>query len=209
MTVVAVVFTDIAIIVAASYYTIILIPFICAIFYVVQLIYLRTSRQIRMLDLESKTPLYKQLSEMGSGVEHIRAFHWEKEFLQQSYDMIDESQKPFYYMSCIQRWLGLVLDLINLVTALVLICFALYWNNTTSESGIGLGFLGLLNLGNNFAHFMELFAQMESSLAAVARLRFFVNDTPQEEDDIDAEQLDAAWPSNGKIKFRNVSAAYT
>lgn len=207
-TVIALVLTDIGMIVAASYYTIILIPFLCLMFYGIQLVYLRTSRQLRMLDLEAKTPLFKQLTEMGSGVEHIRAFRWEKQYLQQSYELIDESQKPFYYMSAIQRWLGLVLDVVNLILGLILLCFALYWNNTTSESGIGLGFIGLLTLGTNFSHFMELYALMETSLAAVARLRTFVQDTPQERDDPNPVQVGVKWPSEGKIEFKNVSAGY-
>lgn len=61
-------------IVSASYYTIILIVPIFAAFYAIQIVYLRTSRQMRLLDLEAKTPLYKQLIEIMSGVEHIRAF---------------------------------------------------------------------------------------------------------------------------------------
>ena len=46
-----------AVVAAASPYIIITYPFAALILYVVQRFYLRTSRQIRLLDLETKSPL--------------------------------------------------------------------------------------------------------------------------------------------------------
>ena len=163
---------------------------------------------MRLLDLEAKTPLYKQLIEIMSGVEHIRAFRWEDSCLEHSYRIIDESQRPFYYMSAIQRWLALVLDGNNLVLALVLMSFACYWNYTTSQTGIGLGFIGLLSLGSNFNFFIDTWTNVETSIGAIARLRSFIEETPQEQDHPEPERYLRDWPERGKIEFKNVFAEY-
>ncbi|KAA8575989.1 hypothetical protein EYC84_006152 [Monilinia fructicola] len=48
--------------------------------WVLQKFYLRTSRQIRLLDLEAKSPLYSHFIETLSGLTTIRAFGWTEKF---------------------------------------------------------------------------------------------------------------------------------
>lgn len=55
-------------------YTILLIPPILVLVWLLQKFYLRTSQKMRILELEAKAPLFAQLSEMGTGVEHMRSF---------------------------------------------------------------------------------------------------------------------------------------
>ena len=55
------------------------IPPTVVILYVLQKFYLRTSRQLRFLDLEAKAPLYTQFTETLDGLHTIRAFGWEGE----------------------------------------------------------------------------------------------------------------------------------
>ena len=55
----------------------IILPFIIVILYILQKVYLKTSRQLRFLDLESKSPLYSHFTETLSGLTTIRAFGWQ------------------------------------------------------------------------------------------------------------------------------------
>ena len=48
---------------------------------VLQKYYLRTSRQMRLLDLEAKSPLYSHFIESLAGLVEIRAFGWGENFL--------------------------------------------------------------------------------------------------------------------------------
>jgi ATP-binding cassette subfamily C (CFTR/MRP) protein 1 len=48
---------------------------------VLQKYYLRTSRQMRLLDLEAKSPLYSHFLESLTGLVEIRAFGWSDSFL--------------------------------------------------------------------------------------------------------------------------------
>ena len=49
-------------------------PIILIALFFIQKFYLRTSRQLRFLDLEAKSSLYTQFMEMLSGVATVRAF---------------------------------------------------------------------------------------------------------------------------------------
>lgn len=82
---------------------------------------IETSRQLRHLDLEAKSPLYTQFSETLNGVVTIRAFGWETAFTDENLRLLDLSQKPYYLLFCIQRWLGVVMDLFVAGIAVVLV----------------------------------------------------------------------------------------
>src|SRR4051812_29482009 len=88
-----------------------IIPFAILFLYGLQLFYLRTSRQLRHMDLEAKSPLYTHLLETVLGISTIRAFGWTHPNMTTSLNFLDISQKPFYLLNCIQQWLQLVLDL--------------------------------------------------------------------------------------------------
>ncbi|GAB1312566.1 hypothetical protein MFIFM68171_02776 [Madurella fahalii] len=115
----------VAIIVAGASYTAVVIPFAIAVLYFLQMFYLRTSRQMWFLDLEAKSPLYTHFAETLAGAVTVRAFGLETAALDGHRRRLDLSQKPYYLMCCIQRWLNLVLDLVVAGIAVVLVSFAL------------------------------------------------------------------------------------
>lgn len=170
--------------------------------------YLRTSRQLRILDLEAKTPLYAKINESISGLEHIRAFGWEEKVLNDSLELLDHSQKSFYYMFCIQRWLMLVLELFAAFIATILVTMALKWKHTTTQPGLGLALISCLDYSFMIRKLVERWVGIETSLGAVARLRQFVETTPTEEDQPNVKRQPPDWPQEGHIEFTNVSARY-
>lgn len=94
----------------ASYIALLAPAFLgCA--YAVQFFYLRTSRQVRHLDLEGKTPLYTQFKDIANGLIHIRSFGWASETFDECLELLDSSQTPFYALFCVQRWLSVVMEL--------------------------------------------------------------------------------------------------
>lgn len=193
-------------ILSAVTYSIAIIPFMLFLVYLLQTFYIRTSRQMRVLDLESKTPLYSKLAETISGLDHIRAFGWEAATLEESLRLLDYSQKPVFYMQTIQRWLSLVLDISTTIVATAIVSFASFWTQTATQSSIGLGLLGLMDWNENFANWVSCYIQFETSLGAAQRLRTFIAETPVEVDK--SSKGVPNWPSNGHIVFDNVTARY-
>lgn len=185
-----------------------MIPIIFALLYLVQFFYLRTSRQMRHLDLEAKTPMIALLSETITGLEHIRCFGWEERVLDNSLRLLDNSQKPYYYLLSLQRWLGLVLDSCATAVGGIIVAIAVNWPKTTSQSSLGLSLLGIFAYSVALMALVERWTLLETSLGAVARLRSFIHDTPQEEDKPEAQEQPASWPQSGTIEFKNVCSKY-
>ena len=112
-------------------------PFFVVFVYFLQRIYLRTSRQLRYLDLETRGPLYSHFLETLEGLSTIRAFGWEKEFSETNIRLLDDSQKPYYLLLCIQRWLSLVLDLMSAAMAVLVVGLAITFRKWTEPGLLG------------------------------------------------------------------------
>ncbi|KAK0391974.1 hypothetical protein NLU13_1472 [Sarocladium strictum] len=199
-----------ALIASGAQYFASIIPFCVLPLYLLQKFYLRTSRQMRHLDLESKSPLYTHFTETLNGVVTIRAFGWQQDFVQEQLRLLDISQRPYYLLFCIQRWLAVMLDLFVVVIATVLVTFAVKITHTTSSGAIGLSMVSLMGLNSSLSRLISSWTNLETSLGAIARLRDFVRDTPHE-DDASAQNLPSppqGWPTSGAIHLNGVDARY-
>lgn len=120
-------------------------PPIIAAFYFTQRFYLRTSRQIRFIDLETKAPLYTHFLESLSGLSTIRGFGWEAEFERQNRALLKASQRPFFMLATIQRWLTLMLSFIVSVLAIVLALVAVELRNSINPGLLGLALVNVVS----------------------------------------------------------------
>lgn len=120
------------------------VPGLVAAVYVLQKIYLRTSRQLRYLDLEARSPLYSHFTETLSGLSTIRAFGWQEAETARNIKYLDASQRPFYLLFCIQRWLTLVLDLMVAGLAVIVIALAVCLRSSTAVGLLGVSLNNVL-----------------------------------------------------------------
>ncbi len=170
--------------------------------------YLRTSRQLRILELDSSKALIRHFTESGTGIEHIRAFQREEEFSARLFRMLNETQKPYYSLYSIQLWLTSVLELITAVAAVSVVSIALNFRNSTSATAMGLALLNLVSFSEFTGGSIRWFIDMENQFGAVARIRDFKRQTPTEKDGDGCEDVPAQWPESGSINFNCVSAVY-
>jgi len=201
---------QIALVAASSKYMAIFLPFVMLVFYTVGHFYLRTSRQMRLLDIEYKAPLYTQLIETLEGLATIRAFQWEKAFEKINLDLLDDAQRPSYLLYCLQRWLTFTVDMMVTVLALILIVFT-----TTLREQIGPGYIGvalsnILSFGVTLKVLITSWILLETSLGAVARVKIFASTTEAEgiSDEANTELDGITWPSHGAVSLEGITASY-
>lgn len=121
----------------------VLIPVCSVVVMCVQKFYLRTSRQLRLLDLEAKSPLNSNFIESLNGLVTIRAFKWQENFKAGNLELLDTSQVPNYLLFCIQRWLSLVLDLVVAAIAVMLVILAVKLKGQISGGSIGVALVNI------------------------------------------------------------------
>jgi ABC-type multidrug transport system fused ATPase/permease subunit len=191
-----------------STYAAISFPLILLALYFVQKYYLRTSRQLRLMDLETKAPLYTLFEESLSGLATIRSFGWQDALEDKNHTLLDRSQRPFYLLYAVQRWLTLVLDLIVAAVAVLLVVLVVELRGTVSAGGIGLALLGVIQFSQNIKLLVTFWTNLETHIGSVARIRSFTQTAIPEDQPGENREPPPDWPSTGAIEFENLSAAY-
>lgn len=186
------------------------LPFTFVVLYLVQRIYLPTSRQLRFLDLETRARVNSSFLETLEGVATIRAFGWQQPFIRDNAAKFAQSLQPEYLLSCIQRWLTLVLDLIVPVLAVGIIGLAIAFKGTTTGGQIGIALNVVLEANRYLFNLVEAWTRMETSLGAISRLRTFEKDVLPEDKHIECFQdtPTPSWPDRGAVSLTNLSAFY-
>lgn len=194
--------------VSASYFSIVL-PFVLFLMYMLQKFYLRTSRQIRLMDLESKAPLYSNFLETLNGLVTIRAFGWTKDMEKRNMAFLDASQRPFYLLFCIQRWLMLVIDLLVAALAVILVALIVQFRHSADAGFVGLALINIMSFNMTLSALIIHWTATETSLGAVSRIKSFVDGTRSENLPMESQDVPPEWPSEGSIILSGVSASYT
>ncbi|KAJ5951885.1 uncharacterized protein N7479_010298 [Penicillium vulpinum] len=195
-----------AVVATSSPYIVITYPFILSILYGVQRFYLRTSRQLRLLDLEAKSPLYTHFLDTIKGAATLRAFGWIENSVSVNNDHLDTSQRPAYQLSMIQRWLAFVLDMIVAIIALLVVTLITQLRPSTGFTGASL--VSIMTLGKTLASLVQMYTLLETSIGAVSRLKSFSDKTVPEDLPGETNQPPTTWPLRGRIEVKNMSAAY-
>lgn len=174
---------------------------------VIQFYYLRTSRQLRLLDIEAKAPLFSQFLETLNGIACVRAYGWTHNYMHRNHEALNASQKPFYLLWCIQRWLTLVLDLLNAGIAILLVGVATNVENGSSAF-LGVALFNVIALSSSLQTLITEWTQVETALGAIRRIKSYVATTEDENLPTERGEVPEDWPQHGTIQFDNISASY-
>ncbi|GKU21471.1 unnamed protein product [Fusarium langsethiae] len=184
-------------------------PILTVVLYFLQKLYLRTSRQLRLLEIEQKAPIVSLFLDSIQGITTIQSFGWSSACVEKSYALLDVSQKPYYLLFCVQRWLILVLALIATVMESVVVGVAITLKTQVSPGLVGLAAVHVTTLARSLSDLVMQWTEMETSLGAVSRIYRFTQETPEEGKHVEgATALSENWPPSGNITFENVSATY-
>ncbi|PWY87431.1 P-loop containing nucleoside triphosphate hydrolase protein [Aspergillus heteromorphus CBS 117.55] len=183
-------------------------PVCLVVFYFLQKFYLRTSRQLRFMELEAKSPLYSNFMETVNGLVTIRAFGWQANFFDNICGLTDASQRPYYLLFVIQRWLTLVLDMVVAGMATLIVGIAVGVPGSIGAGSAGLGLLNIISLSESLKQLISNWTVLETSIGAVSRVRQFQEDVQPEDRHDGYIETPPRWPERGDIRFFNVSASY-
>lgn len=184
------------------------LPLCMASVYLVQKVYLRTSRQLRLLDLESQSAVYSSFLESVEGVATIRAFGWEKAAEAANIRSLDQAQRPSYLLFCLQQWLSIVLDLMVSALAIGLIVLAVVLRGTTTAGQIGMALNIVIVTNTTLLGLVTSWTNLEISLSAIYRLKNLVLGTPTESKSSENYVPPETWPSSGAVELDDVTVAY-
>lgn len=172
--------------------------------------YLRTSRQLRLMELEAKAPLYAQFGDAVRGLASVRAFGWAGAYVARHRALLDDSQRPLYLLEAAGLWLGLAVRLITALLAVGVTAVAVSrGGGGRGRAGfVGAGLVALMDFSGLVSTFVQCWVQFEMSLGAVKRLKEF-GETAGSEDRVGEDlRPGATWPEKGEVVIEGVDASY-
>ncbi|KAF4958935.1 hypothetical protein FGADI_2014 [Fusarium gaditjirri] len=184
------------------------LPICVLVVYVVQRVYLRTSRQLRLLQLESQSAVYSSFLESVEGVVSIRSFGWVKQAENNNMECLDRSQQPAYILLCLQLWLNIVLDFVIAAMAVILITLAVFLDGSTTAGQIGMSLNIVLVANSTLLSLVTSWTNLEISLGAISRLKTLEADTLAEEQPPSGATVPESWPSRGAVQVRDLTVSY-
>ncbi|OQO08332.1 hypothetical protein B0A48_06202 [Cryoendolithus antarcticus] len=185
------------------------VPVLAVALFFLQRFYLRTSRQLRLLGIEAKAPLYTAFNESTAGGATIRAFGWEEQYTRKLHDLIDTSQRPVYMLACVQHWLNFALDIMVAALAVILVTIVVRWQENFSGGSVGVALVMIVGFNTVLSRLIITWTACESSIGAVARVRQFVTKTETEDIPVSKTQMQIGWPNKGLVEFEDVTAGYS
>ncbi|KYK58885.1 hypothetical protein DCS_00012 [Drechmeria coniospora] len=199
---------NLAVIAIAARYIGAALPAVLITFFVVQVFYLRTARQLRLLDIEAKAPLISHFLETLSGLAAIRAYGAEEDYERRCMERLDHSQKPSYLLYCVQRWLNLVLDLIVAGIAVVFVTIAVKTRGRIEPGLVGTALVGIVNFSVSIKALLENWTNLETCVGAVSRVRSFAAESKSEHRAGEIQVPPESWPVHGRIVYDDVTATW-
>ncbi|MGZ3807944.1 MAG: ATP-binding cassette domain-containing protein, partial [Bacteriovorax sp.] len=180
-------------------------------YYVLQKNYRSPAREAKRFDSVARSPRYSHFKETLQGLVVIRSYSKEAWFAESFFDKLAESQRMFYSHYMLNRWFSsripLIGGIISMSTAMGIALSAYYGLMSAGAAGLvtlySLSFWSYLNWG------VRVFADIESRMTSVERLKYFAN-IPPEADVVKRtdSEVDASWPMKGDLVVQNIKARY-
>ncbi|KAL4950781.1 hypothetical protein BDW69DRAFT_187033 [Aspergillus filifer] len=181
---------------------------VIAFIYFVQKLYIRTSRQLRFLNIEAKAPLYSHFLSLVKGASTVRAYHWQGSFYRTCVNLFDTSQRPVYFLYCVQQCLSFFLDMLVARLAVVLIATVVSLKQKFDPGDVGVALVMVMTFNSALMQLVKDWTNMETSVGAVARVKAFSKDTPIEEALETCQLLPDNWPAYGSVEISKITASH-
>ncbi|KAF9434303.1 Multidrug resistance-associated protein 1 [Entomortierella beljakovae] len=184
-----------------------IVPPLFAAYFVIQSVYMRTSRTLKRIDSVSKSPIYQHFSETLAGVTTIRVLAADERFINDSASKTDVAANAFFSWFVVNRWLQIRLESLGAIIVLAAALFAVFSRNSLSSANVGLALSYALNVTQDITWLVRAYCDLQNQLVAVERVDEYSSKNPEAPAETDI-QLPESWPREGRVEFRNYSTRY-
>ncbi|KAK9869800.1 hypothetical protein WA026_003532 [Henosepilachna vigintioctopunctata] len=201
------VFSTIAVIAYVNIWVLIPTSIILFWFYILRVIFLSTSRNIKRMEGATRSPVFSHISASLQGLTTIRAFGAQK-ILREEFDHHQNLHSSAYYLflGC-SRSFGFWLDMKCVLYVGFVTLSVLFIGSETYGGNVGLAITQAIGLTGMFQWGMRQWSELENQMTSVERVVEYTE--VEEENTLNKNEPPESWPVNGKIEFHNVFLKYS
>ncbi|XP_025100797.1 LOW QUALITY PROTEIN: canalicular multispecific organic anion transporter 2-like [Pomacea canaliculata] len=176
-------------------------------YFVMQTLYVPSSRQLRRFDSISRSPIYVHFNETISGATCIRAFGATERFIVQNEKLVDNNNVYIYANVSSWRWLKIRLELIGNLTSVFAALFTIMADDL-SASLAGLSVSYALQITGSLNMLVGHAVQLETNAVSAERIVGYSSLPPEPDWVVEDTRPKEGWPQNGVISFHDYSTRY-
>ncbi|KAF9194402.1 Canalicular multispecific organic anion transporter 2 [Haplosporangium sp. Z 11] len=185
----------------------ILVPFLIAGAWIVQICFLGVSRTLTRIYSASKSPVYQYFNECLGGVSTMRAMGIQEQFIAKNTALTDRMSNNFLCNMSSRRWLDVQLRLLSNVVLLCAALFAVLQREKADPSLVGLTLSFAMSITEEVTMLVRNFCDLDNQLVNMERVLEYTSLQTEAPDFTDVV-LPANWPLEGRVCFYNYSTRY-
>ncbi|XP_074031100.1 LOW QUALITY PROTEIN: probable multidrug resistance-associated protein lethal(2)03659 [Leptinotarsa decemlineata] len=187
----------------------ILVPtvIVFAVFYLIRVVFLQTSRDVKRVESITRSPIFTHLAASLQGLTTIRAFKAE-EILKNEFDNYQNHNSAAFFMFLgANRTFGFLLDFICVIYIAAVLATLLLVKGETFGGNIGLALTQAMGLMGMFQYGMRQWSELENQMTSVERVQEYADLKHEAENMV--RPTPKNWPEAGDIEFRNLNLRYS
>ncbi|KAI8619281.1 P-loop containing nucleoside triphosphate hydrolase protein [Chytriomyces sp. MP71] len=179
-------------------------------YYMIQVYYRATARELKRLDSISRSPLLANVSESMTGLATIRAYAASHRFIAKNSSLMDTNNRAYYPALLIQRWIQLRVEGLNAFLVLATSMFVILFGGGLSPQMSGLVLVYVTQATTALTAVVRQSADAEINMNSAERVIHYIDDLEREggTEVVATKGLDPAWPQMGKLEIKDVVLKY-
>ncbi|XP_077284669.1 multidrug resistance-associated protein 1-like [Arctopsyche grandis] len=178
------------------------------VYYLVQRIYIATSRQLKREESVTRSPIYSHFGESVTGASVIRAYGIQTRFIKESEEKVDLNQICYYPSIVSNRWLAVRLETVGNIIILFAALFAVIGKDSINPGIVGLSVSYALQITQTLNWLVRMTSEVETNVVAVERIKEYVEVTTEASWEILQTVPAPEWPTKGHVKFDKLVMRY-
>lgn len=188
-------------------FLIIILP-MAIVYYLIQKIFIVTTRQLKRLESVTRSPIYSHFNETLSGINTIRAYNSVERFVDLSDNLVDRNQSCSYPNIIANRWLSVRLEFFgNLITACAAL-FSVYYKGAVDAGTAGLTISYSLSITQTLSWLVRMTSDLETHIVSVERIMEYMANKQEDMWIKNEQRTSPQWPTEGAIQIENYSTRY-
>ena len=189
--------------------TFFLLPLI-VISWFIQRFYRCSLREIKRLESTTRSPMFSNLGETFEGLASIKAFAYQRRFIEKHEWSLDHVDRCSFLMICIQRWIAIRLETIGNLAILIALVFVFGLAARGDSRIAGAAIVHSLMITGALNWSLRQYAEAESRIISSERLLHYGTNLSSERGEMEksGDKDLGEWPSEGVIVAEDVDLRY-
>ncbi|CAG7833092.1 unnamed protein product [Allacma fusca] len=177
-------------------------------YYIVQRMFVASTRQLKRMESVSRSPIYSHFGETITGASTIRAYGQNERFIMDSETKVDHNQVAYFPSVVANRWLQVRLESVGNLVILFAAFFAVMGRETLDPGTVGLSVSYALQITIALNMLVRWTSEVETNIVAIERLQEYREAIQEAPWDVPSRTPPKEWPTEGVVEFDHYQTRY-